>query len=108
MSTQTTTSGYMLLFRGTHWDKILSPEEIQGVMSRWTAWFDRLTQEGKAKAGQPLTNEGKASSRHSSSRAKTEGPGQILNIIFFQSQALRVLAPILNCLLPPGTYQQWR
>ena len=59
MTIQTTTSEYMLLFRGMHWDKNLSPQEIQNVMSRWIAWFDRLTQEGKAKAGQPLTEKGK-------------------------------------------------
>jgi hypothetical protein len=59
MSTQPATSEYMLLFRGMHWDKNLSPQEIQNVMSRWIAWFDRLTQEGKAKAGQPLTEKGK-------------------------------------------------
>jgi hypothetical protein len=58
MSTPTT-SGYALLFRGTHWNQGLSPEEIQGVMDRWIVWFDRLTQQGKAKAGQPLINEGK-------------------------------------------------
>jgi hypothetical protein len=55
----TTTSEYMLLFRGMHWNKNLSPEEIQNVMSRWIAWFDRLTQQGKARAGQPLTGIGK-------------------------------------------------
>ena len=59
MTTPTITSEYLLLFRGMHWDKNLSPEEIQNVMSRWIAWFDRLTQEGKAKAGQPLTEKGK-------------------------------------------------
>ena len=59
ITTPTTTSEYMLLFRGMHWDKNLSPQEIQNVMSRWIAWFDRLTQEGKAKAGQPLTEKGK-------------------------------------------------
>jgi hypothetical protein len=59
MTTPTTTSEYMLLFRGMHWDKNLSPQEIQNVMSRWIEWFDRLTQEGKAKAGQPLTEKGK-------------------------------------------------
>ncbi|HZC34725.1 MAG TPA: hypothetical protein VE242_03880 [Chthoniobacterales bacterium] len=53
------TSGYMLLFRGTRWDKGFSPGEIQEVMGRWIAWFDRLSQEGKAKAGQPLSNEGR-------------------------------------------------
>jgi hypothetical protein len=50
---------YLLLFRGTGWDKELSPEQIQDVVGRWMAWFERLTQEGKAKAGQPLQNEGK-------------------------------------------------
>ena len=59
ITTPTTTSEYMLLFRGVRWDKNLSPEEIQNVMSRWIAWFDRLTQEGRAKAGQPLTEKGK-------------------------------------------------
>ena len=59
MTAPTTTSEYMLLFRGMHWDKNLSPEEIQNIMSRWIAWFDRLTQEGKARAGQPLNDKGK-------------------------------------------------
>ena|SRR3979490_3462977 len=59
MSTKTTPSEYMLLFRGTHWDKGLSNEDIQNVMGRWIAWFERLTQQGKAKAGQPLAETGK-------------------------------------------------
>ena len=57
MSTEIAKSPFMLLFRGTDWDTGLSPEEIQQIMSRWTAWFDRLTNEGKAKLGQPLTND---------------------------------------------------
>ena len=59
MSSQVTSSPYMLLFRGTQWEQSLSPEEIEKVMSQWIAWFDRLTEQGKAKAGQPLANEGK-------------------------------------------------
>ena len=59
MSAQTTTSEYILLFRGTVWDKDLSPEQLQKVMTQWTAWLERLTQEGKVKAAQPLANEGK-------------------------------------------------
>jgi hypothetical protein len=59
MSSQVTSSPYMLLFRGTQWDQSLSPEEIEKVMSQWIAWFDRLTEQGKAKAGQPLANDGK-------------------------------------------------
>jgi hypothetical protein len=54
MNTQTTSSDYILLFRGTHWDKPLSPEEIQKVMSRWSAWMERLTQQGKIKDAHPL------------------------------------------------------
>jgi hypothetical protein len=54
MSTHPTTSEYMLLFRGTNWDEALSPEEIQEIMSRWGAWMDRLTQQGKVKGAQPL------------------------------------------------------
>jgi hypothetical protein len=53
-----TASPFMLLFRGTDWDRGLSPEEIEQTLRRWTAWFDRLTANGKAKLGQPLTNEG--------------------------------------------------
>ena len=59
MSTQTITSEYMLLFRGTDWDRNLSPEEIQKVMTQWATWLERLTQEGKVKAAQPLANDGK-------------------------------------------------
>lgn len=58
MST-TKTSEYMLLFRGTEWHKGLSPEEIQAVVKQMYAWLDRLTAEGKAKAGKPLFPEGK-------------------------------------------------
>jgi hypothetical protein len=57
MNTQT--SEYMLLFRGTDWHNGLSPEQIQNVMDQWKAWFERLTSEGKLKAGQPLEREGK-------------------------------------------------
>ena len=59
MSTQTTTSEYMLLFRGAHWDKDLSPEEIQRIMGQWNTWFERLTLQGKVKSAHPLEREGK-------------------------------------------------
>jgi hypothetical protein len=59
MSTQPVTSEYMLLFRGTHWDKSLSPEEIQTVMNQWNSWFDQLIQQGKIKSAHPLEHEGK-------------------------------------------------
>src|SRR6185503_14364933 len=59
MSTTASKSDYMLLFRGTYWDKELSPEQLQKVVSDWAAWFERLTQQGKAIGGHPLQSEGK-------------------------------------------------
>ena len=59
MNTQTKTSEYMLVFRGNDWHKGLSPEEMQKIASQWKTWFDRLTAQGKATAGNPLEPEGK-------------------------------------------------
>ena len=59
MSPTTTTTEYLLLFRGTNWDKQLSPEQLQKVVSDWYAWFERLKQEGKCAGGHPLQTEGK-------------------------------------------------
>ena len=64
---------YMLLFRGTHWDKDLSPEEIQKLVTRWYAWFEGLMQEGKCKAGHPLEREGKIVSGRKG-RTVADGP----------------------------------
>jgi hypothetical protein len=59
MSTPTEKSDYMLLFRGTNWERDLSAEQIQKVVSDWAAWFERLTHEGKCKGGHPLHYTGK-------------------------------------------------
>jgi hypothetical protein len=54
-----TTSEYLLIFRNTGWHKDLSPEEIQQGMARFTAWFERLSNEGRFKSGGPLVHNGK-------------------------------------------------
>lgn len=59
MHETTSTSEYLLLFRGNDWDSDLSPEQIQQVMVKWMAWFDGLVQDGRLKAGQPLKPLGK-------------------------------------------------
>lgn len=66
-------SEYLLLFRGTHWDKGLSPEQIQEIVGHWYAWFERLIQEGKVKGGQPLKDEGKIVSGRKG-RTVADGP----------------------------------
>ena len=71
MSTQNQ-NGYMLLFRGTELRKSLSPEEMQKVSEKWMAWFRRLTEQGKAVAGNPLEREGKIVS--GKDRIVSDGP----------------------------------
>jgi hypothetical protein len=59
MNTETTTGEYMLLFRGPHWDRGLSQQELQAAMDKVMAWFEGLNQGGKIKAGQPLGAQGR-------------------------------------------------
>jgi hypothetical protein len=59
MNTPTEKIDYLLLFRGTEWDKDISPELRQKVVTDWYAWFERLKQEGKCAGGHPLRDEGK-------------------------------------------------
>lgn len=66
-------SEYLLIFRGTHWDKGLSPEQIQQATGEFMAWFERLTREGTAKTGQPLEHHGKVVSGRKG-RAVADGP----------------------------------
>jgi hypothetical protein len=49
----------MLIFRGTDWYQGLSPEQMQQVANQWMAWFNRLKDEGRAVAGNPLEPGGK-------------------------------------------------
>jgi hypothetical protein len=65
-------NGYMLLFRGNDWTKSLSPEEKQKVTDQWMVWFKRLTDDGKAVAGNPLERESKIVS--GKNRVVSDGP----------------------------------
>ncbi len=73
MSTQTTKSEYLLLFRGSDWDKGLSPEQLQKTVDQFMAWFERLKEQGKVKAGQPLERKGKIVSGKNG-RTVADGP----------------------------------
>jgi hypothetical protein len=74
MNENSTKTEYLLLFRGSRdWDKGLSPEQLQKIMDRFTGWFDRLKQEGKLKAGQPLERAGKIVSGKNG-RMVSDGP----------------------------------
>jgi hypothetical protein len=59
MNTETTTGEYLLLFRGPHWDKGLSADELQQVMDKVIAWFEGLNARGKVKGAQPLGAQGR-------------------------------------------------
>jgi hypothetical protein len=68
----TTTTDYLLLFRGNVWDRGLSAAELQKVVSDWMAWFERLKAEGKCAGGHPLEEEGKVISGRQ--RTVADGP----------------------------------
>ena len=71
MSTQFD-NGNMLIFRSTDWYKGLSPEQMQQIGENWMAWFNRLKDEGKCVAGNPLEREGKIVS--GKNKAVSDGP----------------------------------
>jgi len=73
MSNQTTKSEYLLLFRGSNWDKGLSPEQLQKTVDQFMAWFERLKEQGKVLGGQPLEREGKIVSGKNG-RTVADGP----------------------------------
>ncbi|MBI3192180.1 MAG: hypothetical protein HYZ36_05890 [Pedosphaera parvula] len=72
MSTESQ-NGYMLIFRGTNWYDGLSPEQMQQVLDHWMAWFNRLKDEGKCLAGNPLEREGRVVSGKNG-RVVSDGP----------------------------------
>ena len=73
MSTPNTTNQYLLLSRGPHWDKGLSPDQLRDLMSRVMAWFVGLQAQGKVKAGQALGPEGRTVSGRLG-RGASDGP----------------------------------
>jgi hypothetical protein len=64
---------YLLLFRGSQWDKGLSPEQLQKTMDQFMGWFERLKEQGKVKGGQPLERTGKLVSGKNG-RVVADGP----------------------------------
>ncbi|MFY4730109.1 YciI family protein, partial [Nitrospira sp. BLG_2] len=73
MSTSTPQADFLLLFRGTDWERRLSPEQFEQFVSDWSQWFERLKQEGKCTGGHPLHLEGKLVSGKNG-RMVTDGP----------------------------------
>lgn len=59
MNPQNPTDEYLLLIRGTHWSRSLSPAELQKVMADFYAWVDGLTARRILRGAQPLMEEGK-------------------------------------------------
>ncbi len=73
MSTSNEPSDYMLFFRGPHWDRGLSPEELRKTLDRLNAWMESLKDQGRMKAGQALGPESKMVSGRSG-RTIADGP----------------------------------
>ncbi|HEX4083451.1 MAG TPA: YciI family protein [Chthoniobacteraceae bacterium] len=64
---------YMLIFHNIDWHTGLSAEEMQQVAMRWTAWFNRLKDEGFVLGGNPLEPNGKVVSG-AGGQIVTDGP----------------------------------
>jgi hypothetical protein len=73
MNTETMTGEYMLLFRGPHWDRRLSTDELQKAMDNIMTWFEGLNQRGKVKGAQPLSAQGRTISG-TNGRFVVDGP----------------------------------
>jgi len=69
MSTTSNLNEYLLLSRGK-WDPGKSPEEIQGAIDAFYAWYDRLLAEGRFGRGQRLATGAKFVTRS----GITDGP----------------------------------
>ena len=69
MCKPTPLSEYLVLSRG-QWDKDASRENIQDVIDRFYAWYDRLVSEDRIAPGHRLAREGKVVSL----RAIMDGP----------------------------------
>jgi hypothetical protein len=59
MTTQTTTSEYLVICRGVRFHERLSPEHTQDAKKKFYAWFERMSHQGKMKSGNQLAPEGK-------------------------------------------------
>ena len=68
---KTTTSEYLVICRGGRFDEELSPEDTQNLMKQFSAWFDRMSEQGKMKNGRQLGPEGKVIF---GKKAVTDGP----------------------------------
>ena len=73
MTTPTPTSEYLLLFRGSDWQKDLSPQELETALGRFMSWFEGLQAQGKLKGANPLMQEGKIVSG-ANGRSVVDGP----------------------------------
>jgi hypothetical protein len=63
MSPADPTQKFLFLFRGSEWDRALSPAQLQETMAAFLAWFTRLQAEGTLLAGHPLLDEARLVSR---------------------------------------------
>ncbi|MEO8354091.1 MAG: YciI family protein [Chthoniobacteraceae bacterium] len=74
MTTPSSKSEFLLLFRNTQLEKRLSMDEMQEAMRRLNEWIEGWTKRGNITAGQPLDDEGKVISGAKNQRSVADGP----------------------------------
>lgn len=77
MNHSSNSTGFMLIFKDTNWDKnpSLTLEETDRIMARVMTWVQGLTQSGKATSGHPLHSHGVSISKKDG-RTAVDGPFQ--------------------------------
>ena len=105
MNTSALKNEYMLFFRGEHWDKGLSNEELEQVLQQVTSWMETLVKEGKVKATEALAPGGKmisAAGRTVSDRSLAESKEAVGGILLIRAKdieeatAIAKSAPMLQ------------
>lgn len=64
MTTEAPPSDYLLFFRSTVWERGMTPQEIERVMERLTAWYEALDARGLTDGGMRLSIEGRIVSQY--------------------------------------------
>lgn len=73
MISEATPMDYLLFFRSTVWDRGISQEEIETIMTRLSAWYDGLGAKGLTDGGMRLSIEGRIVSQYRG-RFISDGP----------------------------------
>ena len=95
---QNMASEYLLLIRNTAWQKDFSADEIEKVLTEFSAWVTRLKDEGTIKVAVPLVHRGKL---FEAKDVLVDGPfieskEAIAGLIIFEAESFEAAVELAN------------